>query len=128
MKTLISKVIISFLVMFAILSQSLIYDSGLCYMRGVRQICKCNHNSKKEVHSNISKSDCHNARKVIHICSCKKTKNPNEISNLIKQTLFLTGNQNTIYICLIKYILSTPNLYSDLKGFRLILVKPPRLS
>jgi hypothetical protein len=127
MKTLFAKVVISLLIVFAILSQSLIYDSGLCYMRKFRQICTCNHNSKKEVHSQVSKSDCHDSTKVTHICSCKKNKNPNELSNLIKQTFFLSEIQNTLFIHLTKYILPTPNLISNLKGYRLILIKPPRL-
>lgn len=128
MKTLFSKVIICSLAMFAILSQSLIYDSGLCYMRNYRQICKCNHNSKKEIHSNLAKSDCHNAKQVTHICSCKKNKNPNELSNIIKQTFFLSRIQNTLSIHLTSYILPTSNFISNLKGYRLILIKPPRFS
>jgi hypothetical protein len=129
MRNIFQTVVISFISISAILSQSLIYDSGLCYMRNIRQICTCNHNSKKEIHSeNSKKTDCHDAKKTSHICSCKKNKNPNELSNLIKQTFFLSRIENTLFIHLTKYILPTPNLISNLKGYRLILIKPPRLS
>lgn len=128
MKTLFLKVVISAVIVFAILSQSLVYDSGLCYMRKFRQICTCNHNSKKEIHSRVSKSDCHDAKKITHICSCKKNKNPNELSNLIKQTFLLSTIQNNLFIYLTKYILPTPYLISNLKGYQLTLIKPPRIT
>jgi len=130
MRGVIRKSILSFIIIFAILSQSLIYDSGLCYMRKVRQICTCNHNSKKEIHSKSStKSDCHNLKKTVHICSCKKTKNPNELSNFIKQTFLINTNTlSVISIQLTNYIFPVSNSISNHKGYQLTLIKPPRLS
>lgn len=129
MQSIIQKSVLIFIVMFAILSQSLIYDSGLCFMRTYRQICTCNHNSKREIHSKIiSKSDCHDAKKAVHICACKKSKNPNEISNLIKQTFFISSfNLTNFSIHLTKYIVPNPIYLVNLRGFGLILIKPPRL-
>lgn len=113
----------------AILSQSLVYDSGLCYMRKVRQVCNCNHNSKKEIHTNQkSKSDCHDAKKTIHVCACKKHKNPNELSNLIKQIFFIVSDNCSLSIQFTKLFILFPNFLADLSGYQLTLIKPPRLS
>ena len=126
MQSLIQKSILSFIIIFAVLSQSLIYDSGLCFMRTVRQICTCNHNSVREIHSkDLAKSDCHDTKKTVHICSCKKPKNPNELSNLIKQIFFISFfNSSKISIQLRKYILPVSNHLVNLKGFGLTLIKP----
>ena len=130
MRSVIQKSILSFIIIFAVLSQSLIYDSGLCFMRKVRQICTCNHNSKKEIHSKSSvKSDCHDIKKTVHVCSCKKTKNPNELSNLIKQTFFITTNTlSVLSIQLTHYIFPISNSISNHKGYQLTLIKPPKFS
>ena len=123
--------LVNFFLVSAILSQSIIYDSGLCYMRQVRQICSCNHNSQKEIHTKaktLSKSDCHDHKKTIHVCACKKHKNPNELSNLLKQTLFLTSNQALLSIHFTSYYFSLSNQIADLAGYHLTLIKPPRIS
>jgi hypothetical protein len=126
---LIQKALISSIIIFAVLSQSLVYDSGLCYMRTYRQVCTCNHNSQKEIHSKpTSKTDCHEVKKTVHVCSCKKTKNPNELSNLLKQTFFLTSNTlSSLSIHLTHYLFITSNSISNLQGYQLILIKPPRV-
>lgn len=128
LRNLIFKALLTFILNFSILSQSLIYDSGFCYMRKFRQVCTCNHNSKKEIHSKVSgKSDCHDANKKTHICSCKKTKNPNEISNLIKQTFFIANLESNFFIHLTKYTVSNSSPVVDLSGYKLTLIKPPKL-
>ena len=115
----------------AIFSQSIVYDSGLSYMRKIRQVCICNHHSKIEIHRNVkslSKSDCHDYKKTIHVCSCKKHKNPNELSNLLKQTFFLASNQAFLSIQFTSYFFSLSNHIADFEGYHLTLIKPPRLS
>ncbi len=130
MRLWIQKAVLSLIIIFAILSQSLIYDSGLCYMRKIRQVCICNHNSQKEIHSKpTSKTDCHEIKKTVHVCSCKKTKNPNELSNLLKQTFFLsTATVSNLSIQLTHYVFLTSNSTSNLQGYQLTLIKPPRMS
>jgi hypothetical protein len=124
------KAVISCIIIFSILSQSLIYDSGLCYMRKVRHVCTCNHNSKKEIHSTkISKTDCHDLEKIIHVCSCKTTKNPNELSNFIKQIFIFTElNLSSIDFKLVKYAFLISLNFPILEGFHLTLIKPPKLT
>lgn len=129
MRFLIQKAVLSSIIIFAILSQSLIYDSGLCYMRKFRQVCTCNHNSQKEIHAKpSSKTDCHEIKKAVHVCSCKKTKNPNELSNLLKQTFFLTTNTlSDLSVQLTSYKFLISNSISNLQGYELLLIKPPRM-
>ncbi len=130
MQKVIKKSVFTCIIISAVLSQSLIYDSGLCFMRKVRQVCICNHNSKKEAHfKSYAKSDCHDINKAVHICSCKKTKNPNELSNLLKQTFTLPSyNFSNFTIQLTQHIFPISNLISNLKGYQLTLIKPPRFS
>ncbi len=125
----VKKSILALIVIFAILSQSLVYDSGLCYIRKIRQICACNHSSKHEIHSNSdAKTDCHEIKKIKTVCSCKKTKNPNELSNLLKQIFFITANTlSSFSIQRTSYLLITSNSISNLQGYELTLIKPPRM-
>ncbi len=122
------KLILGLMVSVSVLAQSLIYDSGLCYMRTYRQICTCNHNSKKEIHRQTNKSDCHDKSKSVHICSCKKSKNPNELSNLLKQIFFLWQGNQDLALEFIKFNYSTLLKDVILNGYGLTLIKPPRLS
>lgn len=123
--------LVNFFLVSAILSQSIIYDTGLCYLRRIRQICSCNHNSQKEIHSKaktLSKSDCHDHKKIIHVCSCKKHKNPNELSNLLKQTFFLATNHTFLSIQYTSFYFDLSNQKANLAGYHLTLIKPPRIS
>lgn len=122
-----TKIFFCLFLSITVLAQSIIYDSGLCYMRKYREICKCNHNSRKEIHKPTSRtSDCLDNTKAVHICACKKTKNPNEISNLIKQTFLNIQEKNFLYIHFIKYLPSLSYQIFYLDGYKLTLIKPPR--
>ena len=107
--------------------QSIFIDSN-CYSSNKRVFCTCNHNSKKEIHSYISKtSNCHDSiSQKRHICSCKKPKNQSEIINQLKQIKFYI-NQYSItkpYFKTLYYF----NYFLTLQNYNYIykLIKPPR--
>lgn len=122
------KIFFSLTLSLTVFAQSVIYDSGLCYMRKFRQVCICNHNSKREIHKQTNKSDCHDPHKTIHVCKCKKQKNPNELSNLLKQTFIFWNFTNFVSIRLTKFIPDFSTHKINLTGFEITLIKPPRLS
>ncbi len=126
MKSIFLKCIFSLLSATTIFSQSIFFDSGYSSLIEVRQICKCNHNSTKEIHSKAIKSNCHEKLEIRHSCKCKKTPHPNEITNQIKQIQILpTQFSFSIYFNFL-YSINNLNIFTNLKGFTISILRPPR--